>query len=146
MKKEKHLSVGKLILTVFFVLLSLSFLFAVVQAVRSIREVDYSPDYYTEEYYLSCLQHEDYAELTRITHQDQRLGEKNSETIRQCQAAGLYYEATILHQALTDAGMAEEASRQETLMKKYKEGLGDLASYADAIRAKAESLPEYGDE
>lgn len=132
-------------MTALFVLLSLSFLFAVFQAIHSIREVDYSRDYYTEEYYLSCLQHGDYAELTRMANQDQRLEDENSKTIRQCQAAGFYYQSAVLHQAFTDAGMTEKASNQAKLMEKYQEEMGDLANYAEDIRAKAENLHTKGE-
>lgn len=140
MKKQKNLSPGKIVLTILFVLLTLSFFFAVFQAIRSIREVDYSLDYFTEEYYLTCLQHKDYTELARISNRDQKLQDENSETIRQCQAAGFYYEAAVLRQAFAEAGMEEESSRQEALMEKYAEEMGDLEEYTQDILTYVETM------
>lgn len=134
-KTSQHTySVSKAVLTVLTVLLSLTLLFGIWGAIRSIREVDYSPSRYTEEYYLSCLQHGNYTELTRMANRDQKLGESRSETIRQCQAAGLYYEAAVLYEACRAAGMEDEATRQEALMDRYAEQMGDLEKYRDKIQ------------
>ena len=46
----------------------------------------------------------------------------------------------MLRQAFAEAGMEEESSRQEALMEKYAEEMGDLEEYTQDILTYVETM------
>lgn len=129
----KKISVSKIIIAIFTVLLTLSLILFIVTGIREIKDVDYESSYYTEETYLSTLNHEEYMELLRITLLDSKLGKSHSENILACQAVARYYEAATLYKALQDYGDAPGAALQLKRMEQYAPQTGDYQNHIEKI-------------
>ncbi|MBS6196502.1 MAG: hypothetical protein KH828_13100 [Clostridiales bacterium] len=122
----KKISIGKIVIGVFTVILTLSLILFIVFGIRDIRDANYEPSYLTEESYLSALSSEDYLYLLDMTLRDSRLGKEHTETVKACQSVAKYYEAISLYQAYLAVGDTDGADKQMERMKQFAAQAGDF--------------------
>lgn len=116
------------------ILMCFSFVMIIYGGIKdTISILDTYDDYYTEDTYLSYLQHEQYLDLFYMTSRDCVLDKEFSETIQACQAVGRYYEAATLYKAYVKSGDKENAARQKERMNIYLSQTGEYEYHIDKI-------------
>lgn len=129
----KHASVGKIIIGIFTVILTISLIVFVASGIGQIRDANYEPRYLDEEDYVSTLQREDYVNLLEMTSHDTVLGKKHSNTVISCQAVAHYYEAASLYRAFLAIGNTKNASVQVQRMEQFASQTGEFGEYVEKI-------------
>lgn len=129
----KKRSIFKIILGILTVILTLSFILITASGIQQIKEYDYEPSYYTEEYYLSYLEDEDYMSLLNISVDDSKLGKSQSKTILQCKAVGKYFEAASLYKAFITIADTSSARTQIQKMEQYAAQTGEFQEHIGKI-------------
>lgn len=123
--------------------LTLSFILITVTGINQIKDYDYEPSYYTEDYYLSYLEDEDYMSLLNMSIQDSKLGKSYSKTIQECKAVGKYIEAASLYKAFVSAADISSARTQIQRMEQYVAQTGELQEHIGKIN-KLLQIDEIG--
>lgn len=134
----KKRSPAKIIIGIFTVILSLSFIILVVTGINEIQDYNYEPSYYNEENYVSALQNEDYMELLEMTCRDSRLQKEHNDIILSCKAVAHYYEAAALYKAYLTVGNKKAAGIQVQRMEQYASQTGDYQEYVEKINTLLE--------
>ena len=129
----KNITVGKVLITIATVILTLSLVFFIATGVSEMRDVDYTSRYLTEEYYVTTLQQENYVELLSMTARDSKLGETHSETIKSCKAVAHYFEAASLYKAYVTVNNTKAAGVQIQRMEQYATQTGEFEAYVDKV-------------
>lgn len=124
---------SKILLGIFTVLLTISFLLLLFTGIGEIRDVYYQYGNYDEEDYLYTLQQEDYVELVRMTSANDSIGESHTATIEACHAVAHYFESASLYKAYIEMKDQKNAKLHFEKMKKYKALTGEFINYIDKI-------------
>lgn len=133
MKKMKQISIGKIMIGIFTVILTISLIAITSVGISELMSIDSSPYGVEEEDYISALQHEDYVELLDMASRDTKPGKSHSQTIRSCQAVGHYYEAASLYKAYLVIGNTKAAGVQVQRMEQYASQTAEFADYVEKI-------------
>lgn len=129
----RKVSVGKIVIGIFTVILTLSLILFVGIGISGIRDAYYEPSYLNEENYLSALSSQDYVYLLEIAAKDSRLGKKYTDTVKACRAVGKYYEAASLYEAYRTIGDEQAATRQMERMEMFAGQTGEFESHVEKI-------------
>lgn len=133
----------KIVLGILTVILTLSFILITVTGINQIKDYDYEPSYYTEDYYLSYLEDEDYMSLLNMSIQDSKLGKSYSKTIQECKAVGKYFGAASLYKAFVSAADISSARTQIQRMEQYATQTGEFQEHIGKIN-KLLQIDEIG--
>lgn len=133
----------KIVLGILTVILTLSFILITVTGINQIKDYDYEPSYYTEDYYLSYLEDEDYMSLLNMSIQDSKLGKSYSKTIQECKAVGKFFEAASLYKAFVSAADISSARTQIQRMEQYAAQTGKFQEHIGKIN-KLLQIDEIG--
>lgn len=129
----RKVSVGKIVIGVFTVILTLSLILFVAGGISEIRDAYYEPSYLDEESNLSALNGQDYVYLLEITARDSRLGKEYNDTVKACRAVAKYYEAASLYEAYRTVGDTQAADKQAERMEWFAGQTGEFESHVEKI-------------
>lgn len=143
---KKKMSLGRLIVTIFTVMLTFTLILILFVGVGTVRDVISAPDYYSEDTYLYALQSRDYSYLLGITRRDAHLDKEYSHDVLESRAVAGYFEAATLYKAYMEAENMEQAENQKKKMDNYVEQMGQFQmhkSYIDEMLGV--SSPKQGE-
>lgn len=125
----RKISIGKIIISIFTVILTLSLILLISTGISEIRDFSSTSSYISEDDYAFYTTREDYDQLLYITLQDSEMDKSYSQSVKECRAVAYYYEAATLYKSYLSIEKTAEAQIQVQRMEQYATQAGEYTEH-----------------